>query len=523
MTPTSVWNLDRTKKVAVVLVLLVAAGCFLRFFRLTEQSLWYDEGVTLEFSEGNSAGEITDKLGNTQSSERYQPLYFVLLYSWRGLFGSSEIALKAFSAILGALALIVFALGTRSFLDGTTRVVSVAFMAVSSFAIYYSQEARPYSLLLLLCVTHWYLIGRLFRSETPAQTRNLLVPAAFASCLGGLSSLFFSFHMASAGAAWLLVRGKRSREWSFWIVSGLALVPSLLFFALAGPNGGEDSAVVSRTDNSLLANAAFSLYGLLVGVTYGPPVDALRLGPWGEVLRQSWPSLLVFVLVCVGIFYSALVGFRMTSRDNRSQGSLDFRYLLASFGLGLVLLALFALATRLNWLPRHSTFLLPALGLALGCVFASRGDGPAAWQKIGRWSVIGLLVLNVLSLKHYYYDSAHRRGDYRAVAELLRNQQPMPIILLLGSPRLLDYYEAPSLLDVRWKQDPEKVRLIDGYTEGSNGFLVVINREDLLPGGLQGVEHLLMPLSKLENTWELPAFRVAEFSKISLINPRVTH
>ena len=136
--------------------------------------------------------------------------------------------------------------------------------------------------------------------------------------------------------------------------------------------------------------------------------------------------------------------------------------------------------------------------------------------------MIGLLILNAWSLNHYYFDSAHRRGDYRAVAELLRNQQPMPIILLLGSPRLLDYYEAPSFLDIRWKQDPEKVRLIDGYTEGSNGFLVVINREDLLPGGLQGVEHLLMPYSNLENTWELPAFRVAEFSKISLSDPRVT-
>lgn len=498
-----------------LLVILVAFGCFLRFYRLTEQSLWYDEGVSLEFSEGSSAGEVIDKLSSTQTSERYQPLYFVLLHSWRGLFGSSEGSLKSFSATLGVLALIVFAFVARTFLDERARVAAVGFMALSSFAVYYSQEVRPYSLLLFLCVLHWFLIGRLFLSETPAQTRRLLLPAALTSCLGGLSSLFFSLHLASVGAAWFLTRGRQSREWSFWIVSGLALIPSLLFFAFAGSNGGEDSAIVSRTDNSILANAAFSLYGLLVGVTYGPPVDALRLGSWATALRLSWPSLLVFVLVCVGILCSAVVGLGMATNGDSSRGCRRFRYLLASFGFGLASLLIFALATRLNWLPRHSTFLLPPLGLALGCVFVSKSDVPAVWQKIGSWSVIGLLVLNVWSLEHYYFDSAHRRGDYRAAAEFLRDKQAMPIVLFLGSPRLLDYYEAPSLLDIRWKDNPEKLQLIDGYTAQASQFLVVINREDLLPGGLRRIEDLLEPISSLESTREFPAFRIALFSRRS--------
>jgi len=515
VTPTSVWNLDRTKKAAVVLVLLVAAGCFLRFFRLTEQSLWYDEGVSLEFSEGGSASEVLDSLEETQTSERYQPLYFVLLYLWRGLFGSSEITLKSFSAILGALALVVFAFVARTVLDERARAAAVGFMALSSFAVYYSQEVRPYSLLLLLCVVHWLLIGRLFRAETPAQRKTLLVPTALASCLGGLSSLFFTLHLASAGAAWFLTRGRRPREWSFWIVSGLALIPSLLFFAFAGSNGGEDTAIVSRTDKSILANAAFSIYGLLVGVTYGPPIDALRLGSWGTALRQAWPGLALLVLVCTGIFATAWAAFKVSSNSHSHKGQRPYRFLLLALGLGFASLFLFAFVTRLNWLPRHSTFLLPPLALVLGLVFALSTERALLWQKAGAWSVMGLLVLNVLSLEHYFFDEKHRRGDYRAVAEFLRDQQPMPIVLLLGSPRLLDYYETPSLLDVRWKQDPERLRLVDDYTEGANRFLVVINREDLLQGGLQRIEDLLEPIAGLEGTSELPAFRIAVFSRTS--------
>lgn len=515
MTLSAPRGLGRTKRMVVLLVLLVALGCFLRFYRLTEQSLWYDEGVSLEFSEGGSAGEVIDKLRSTQTSERYQPLYFVLLHSWRGLFGSSEGSLKSLSAILGALALIVFASVARTFLNERARVAAVGFMALSSFAVYYSQEVRPYSLLLFLCVLYWFLIGRLVLSETPVQTRRLLLPVALTSCLGGLSSLFFSLHLASVGAAWIVTPGRRSRDWSFWIVSGLALIPSLLFFAYAGSNGGEDGAIVSRTDNSLLANAAFSIYGLLVGVTYGPTVGELRLGSWGSALRQSWPSLLALVLVCGGIVYSILIGFKSPPTSNSSKDRQSFANLLTTIGLGFIALFSFAFVTKLNWLPRHSTFLLPPLALVLGHVFAPRTERAALWQRIGAWSVMGLLILNALSLKHYYFDCAHRRGDYRAVADYLREQQPKPIVLFLGSPRLLDYYDAPSLLDIRWKGSPEKLQLIDGYTAQASQFLVVINREDLFTGGLQRIEDLLEPISNLESTSEFPAFRIGLFLRKS--------
>ena len=33
---------------------LLVGGIFLRFYDLTGQSLWYDEGVSLEFSDGDS-------------------------------------------------------------------------------------------------------------------------------------------------------------------------------------------------------------------------------------------------------------------------------------------------------------------------------------------------------------------------------------------------------------------------------------------------------------------------------------
>ncbi len=65
-------------------------------------------------------------------------------------------------------------------------------------------------------------------------------------------------------------------------------------------------------------------------------------------------------------------------------------------------------------------------------------------ERIGAGSVVALLALNLVSLNHYYNDEAHRRGDYRGVAKFLREQQPVPVVLLLGSPTLLEYYGSPN-------------------------------------------------------------------------------
>lgn len=498
----------------ILAALLLGAGLFLRFYDLTGQSLWYDEGVSLVFSEGESTGAVVERLGKTRTSERYQPLYFGLLYFWRQLFGSSEWAVRSLSALLGALAMVAFIPVSRSFLRGRQRLAAIGFMALSSFAVYYSQEVRPYSLLLLICALHWLLIGRLFDQDWTGRTRSLLLPTAAVSLLGGLTSLFFSFHVASAGTAWLLNKGKKPREWNFWIVSALALLPSLAFFAFAGSDGGGDNSVVSRTEKSILANAAFSLYGLLVGTTYGPPVAELRLGAWGSALQLSWPSLLLFGIVCFGLVLSGILALRADRSAEAAGGRRSFLYVSGTLGLGILVLLAFAFATKLNWLPRHSTFLIPALALALGHITPARSGEDRARNRIGTWSIVALLILNLISIGRYYSDDAHRRGDYRGVAEFLREQRPIPVVLLLGSPSLLEYYDAPGLLDVRWKKDYDKLWSIDNYTGRSDTFLVVINREDLLPRGLPAAQELLSPIAELLDSRDFSGFKVLIFSRI---------
>ena len=64
--------------------------------------------------------------------------------------GTSALALRSFSAVCGVAAVIAVMAAAASLFDRRTALLAGALIASSSFAIWYSQEARPYSLMLLL-------------------------------------------------------------------------------------------------------------------------------------------------------------------------------------------------------------------------------------------------------------------------------------------------------------------------------------------------------------------------------------
>ena len=151
----------------LLVILAVAAG--VRFYDLGNQSLWSDEG--------NSAAMATRSLGQIMSAAAHDiqpPLYYFLLHIWAQLFGYSETALRALSAILGLLLVAVAAeLGRRLYSESTG--LAIAFItALAPFQVYYSQEARMYMLLALLTTTSFlffwcFLAGEMALLSRPVE------------------------------------------------------------------------------------------------------------------------------------------------------------------------------------------------------------------------------------------------------------------------------------------------------------------------------------------------------------------
>jgi len=143
----------KSRQVILLLLLILAVGIFLRVYDLGVESIWLDEASGIRLSTQGVAS-IMERVGPTQN---HPPLYFLILHFWMGLFGTSEVATRSLSAVAGIISiLLIYQVGTVLF-NRKVGLISGFLSAISSYHIYYSQEARSYSLLLLLSLLSYLL------------------------------------------------------------------------------------------------------------------------------------------------------------------------------------------------------------------------------------------------------------------------------------------------------------------------------------------------------------------------------
>ena len=200
------WLIEHGVVLLPVALLLIAAG--LRFHNLGTQSLWNDEGNSLRLAQR----PIADLL-NAAAQDIHPPGYYLVLRGWIGLVGDSEFTLRALSALAGLLTVAaVYALGRALFAPGA-GLTAAALVALNSFQIYYSQEARMYAALSLWTALSLWLLVRWIRVPRPQTAIALtLINAA-----GLYTHYTYPLVMLTQGllfVAWLLITGQYGREWS---------------------------------------------------------------------------------------------------------------------------------------------------------------------------------------------------------------------------------------------------------------------------------------------------------------------
>ncbi|MCC6453677.1 MAG: glycosyltransferase family 39 protein [Caldilineaceae bacterium] len=138
------WSLRSLAPSVVHVALIFVVGLGLRLLFLGSKSLWLDEALSLGF-----AGNPPQLLWGSGYDNAHPPLYYTLLHYWL-LLGDSEFVLRLSSALAGSLAVpLGYALAAS--LGGRRLALSTAWLiALSPLLVWYSQELRSYSLLLML-------------------------------------------------------------------------------------------------------------------------------------------------------------------------------------------------------------------------------------------------------------------------------------------------------------------------------------------------------------------------------------
>ncbi|MBN1592855.1 MAG: glycosyltransferase family 39 protein [Candidatus Coatesbacteria bacterium] len=206
-------------KTRLTLLILVILAAILRLYHLGHLSLWYDEAATVVLSRDISV--------LPQSLSTSAPLPFVIAHYWN-LFGHSELWIRLWAALFGiALVPLIWAIGKRLFGE-RAGLYAAALIAVNPLFVYYSQEARAYSLLPFFIVASAYCwLIALYR-------RNWLAPglcAAFSLALAFYSHYYSVLWILSIPLSILIAaRTKRNLVSAIWLDAKI-LVISLIFVA----------------------------------------------------------------------------------------------------------------------------------------------------------------------------------------------------------------------------------------------------------------------------------------------------
>lgn len=155
----------------VALLGIVLVGAFLRVYNLGTQSIWVDE----LFSISTSTMNVRQIISIVAYSDLSPPLYHFLLHFWMMIFGTSETAIRLLSVLFGVLAIPMIYLAGRQLFDKDAGLIAALILALSSFNIFYSQELRMYSLMVLLALLSMYFFLRFLQRSTLASSAGYVL------------------------------------------------------------------------------------------------------------------------------------------------------------------------------------------------------------------------------------------------------------------------------------------------------------------------------------------------------------
>ncbi len=109
-------------------------------------------------------------------TEATPPLYYVLAWPWAHVFGTGEIALRSFSAVIGTATVPLMYAAGKELVSRRAGLIAAALTATSPLMIWYSQEARAYALLVLFGAASLWFFARVLNNPTRAQLGRVRDP-----------------------------------------------------------------------------------------------------------------------------------------------------------------------------------------------------------------------------------------------------------------------------------------------------------------------------------------------------------
>ncbi|HEY3373958.1 MAG TPA: glycosyltransferase family 39 protein [Candidatus Aquicultor sp.] len=213
----------------IALLATLLMGTIARIYHLSTASLWFDEA----FSVRVSSMSFTNMLQEIIRTDFNPPLHFIILHYWMKLFGNSEASIRCLSAIFGIAAVyMMYRLGKYLF-NKEIGIMSALLLALSRPNIYFSQEARGYSLMLFLTLMSFYFLFRLIDKRTTSSSVLYLLSSAlllYTHMFGVLIVVTQTVYLVFKAVLYDL---KHDRRFIQWLVRAWPIYQMILLVAYA--------------------------------------------------------------------------------------------------------------------------------------------------------------------------------------------------------------------------------------------------------------------------------------------------
>ncbi len=413
----------------LVVLTLLAFG--LRAFHMDAQSLWYDEigsvkVVTTPLVE--LAGALD--AGRVEPTAWLSTAYYALLkaVAWTAL-GDRDGMMRLTSVVLGTATVPAIAWAATPLVPAPVALAAAAALAISPFHVWYSQEVRPYALLVLLATLTIGAFARARRHGGAARWSlvTLLMTLALythpiALALPVICGIVLLADLRRAGV-------RRVRPGFLALVAaGIAFLPAVLLIRAHGANNPADVRAVGWFD------LPYAFYAYAVGFSYGPSTTALH----DDRLAAVVSSLPAIVLAAVTFGALVLRGALATRRLEESARLIVWAWLVVplALALGIALTSANPFNVRYGIVSFPSFVVLIALGAA----------------ELRRPLVAALVVAAIgiasVALAQLAFDPHYAKEDSRGLAAALRNAATADDLVIVNASYMAIavayYYEGPA-------------------------------------------------------------------------------
>lgn len=269
----NLWNLDWIKILFFTLISIAISIplIYLNSIRLDEaQSIW---------QVSHSIPEILDIVGR----DVHVPLYHIILHFWQAIFDNSVISARYLSLLISIIAIPFFYILASKLYTKKIALMSTIIFILSPFINWYANEARMYSLLLLLAVLNSIFFIDILKQDNKKSWLGFIITAIL-----GIYTHYFYWLFLTATALFYLVSYKQFNKNLFpkFIISAVIILLSIapwIYYVIS-------LGTAANTKPVLQSPTSVDFFNIFSQYIFGFQTDFIN-----SMILSSWPIIVIII------------------------------------------------------------------------------------------------------------------------------------------------------------------------------------------------------------------------------------